>query len=786
MGLFDKIKSTVKNISTEKPKDTDTEEKTENNIPSKKKKEKGKEKEKPEGVPVEAIWNKKNKEWELGEKNAEGFKIGTWKYWLKKGHLVCQTIHEGEKGEDFTFTRFHNDGTYSQKGAYKNNLNHGTTYYQKSVNKTKEKPIPESAPDNIFSMTYEWELGELISSQFFDKDGDELDQRGTIINPIKRGDIPEDALWNIEVQEWEKGETTNGILTRWDVMGSKSTEQVYDEGIIINEKQFHPDGTVFYEEQYEKGNPYMKYRMYSKSVNETYKEFPQGGVTANAFKLEYFHNEHGFLTLWKTSDVNGNTIEENPIYSNLENRTPNTKFKTIEEASKIWNEKGDKYYNNINWWLSQYYSKNHDVPEGTPEPIDNRFDMERVILEALETLNKDGQPQKVRELFTPSYEPISKFTWRNLGKNVTKVISLNEQKSIALIDGICYVLDGTTISKLQDVIAVGSSKDKNFVAKAYTDRIEVTKGLDGGIINIFKYPKQFLPAVYEHFPNINTNVFNTPSNLDIIDIKISSDGEKGLLITKEGIYLLDQHDAKQIYPHSEKMKELLEHFSQCISGNIEDYNFNIGIEYPNADFSADDKYIVAGGKLPSPILAGTSIYAIEGKTIILKKYTEQKSLFGIVNEFHPNGKDMLHGTCLYATINSNWSNSMDNTTFRLGVEQIEDGELELDNFAGAYAQMVGMVHSVCPLEDGFAIGNNKGYIWHYNGDSQLMGHTHIGGTIKSMDISPDKKYIVIGTNEGQVIRLKCITERGKGMITDMNVEDIQRYIFFRSYEPMVW
>lgn len=71
---------------------------------------------KPESVPAEAVWNASENEWELGEKNDQGNNIGEWKWWLApNGHLVSHVIYEGDSGQNFTYTRFHPDGTYSQK-----------------------------------------------------------------------------------------------------------------------------------------------------------------------------------------------------------------------------------------------------------------------------------------------------------------------------------------------------------------------------------------------------------------------------------------------------------------------------------------------------------------------------------------------------------------------------------------------------------------------------------------------------------------------------------------------
>jgi hypothetical protein len=98
---------------------------------------------KPQNVPAEAEFNSTDNQWELGAKNSEGKKIGEWKYWwATTGHFCCHTFLD-ETINILTYTRFHPDGTYSQKGTLINGVLEGTTYYQKSENKTTELALTE-------------------------------------------------------------------------------------------------------------------------------------------------------------------------------------------------------------------------------------------------------------------------------------------------------------------------------------------------------------------------------------------------------------------------------------------------------------------------------------------------------------------------------------------------------------------------------------------------------------------------------------------------------------------
>ena len=134
-------------------------------------KNKKQEQDRPSTVPAEARWNADENEWEIGEYDEDGNMIGEWKWWLApNGHLVCHTFFENDGSEDMTFTRFHQDGTFSQKGQYKDGVQHGEFISQQSVNETTEIYNPRDG----FKAVTTFDEGYVIEEHYFDKDGNEI------------------------------------------------------------------------------------------------------------------------------------------------------------------------------------------------------------------------------------------------------------------------------------------------------------------------------------------------------------------------------------------------------------------------------------------------------------------------------------------------------------------------------------------------------------------------------------------------------------------------------------
>ena len=106
--------------------------------------------EKPEGVPADAQFHEEWKEWVLGAKNGAAC-VGQWRQWhATKGHLTCIDVYDDD-GELVHVTRFHPDGTVSQKVPHEGGKPHGTAVYQRSHGETEERSM-ENATAAVFRM----------------------------------------------------------------------------------------------------------------------------------------------------------------------------------------------------------------------------------------------------------------------------------------------------------------------------------------------------------------------------------------------------------------------------------------------------------------------------------------------------------------------------------------------------------------------------------------------------------------------------------------------------------
>ena len=125
----------------------------------------------PKTVPAEARWNEAENEWETGNYDENGNEVGEWKWWLApNGHLCCHTFFKEDGSGDFTFTRYHQDGDFSQKGQYVNGVQHGEFISRKSMNETTEIYNPRDG----FKAVTTFDEGYVVEEHYFDENDNEI------------------------------------------------------------------------------------------------------------------------------------------------------------------------------------------------------------------------------------------------------------------------------------------------------------------------------------------------------------------------------------------------------------------------------------------------------------------------------------------------------------------------------------------------------------------------------------------------------------------------------------
>lgn len=142
---------------------------------------------KPQTVHKEAVWNKKEQEWELGTKNRRGDEVGEWKWWAKEGHLCCRTFFDND-GLIESAQRFHPNGEVSLDLVTVGDR-HRHTYYR------CEAPTNEYFPNTVYGDAWKavQNEGVPISFSYFSQDGRLLNAAPQSLEQLQTGPEGETA-----------------------------------------------------------------------------------------------------------------------------------------------------------------------------------------------------------------------------------------------------------------------------------------------------------------------------------------------------------------------------------------------------------------------------------------------------------------------------------------------------------------------------------------------------------------------------------------------------------------
>jgi hypothetical protein len=457
-------------------------------------------------------------------------------------------------------------------------------------------------------------------------------------------------------------------------------------------------------------------------------------------------------------------------------------FKTVEEASQRWIAEGKAYKDQLNNWLDIIY-----IDKKQPEtvcPEETRKDMAPYVLEQIVAFNEQGKQEELRKLFPPDNDPMD---WTNIAACVSQVAILSDNRLVVTVgewhqERYMYIIKGNDYQMPDDIFMFGKSADKKYFAKVYPGKIEVTEGWDGSVIKTFAPPATYGKTDIAFKDGLGELDF---SGLDIHHVVVFPSGQRIALASAKGIFIIDETGATYIETENKEAEE-------------EGYTFRH--DYPHIDVSPDEKYIVAGSQSSSHLLfeekngAWEIIATVEPRSSYpnLAKFNYKLKEAGEEND----GPQVLLSSCHFGG-SASLSLPIKNLTPDFSASGY-DGDNTLN-----YVDTRKWVFSAANYGWGYGLGCNDGYIWFKGFYGWHYGFLYIGGTVMDIDISEDRKTMVVASYSGQVIIYNCdgllfgdslfrydANRESKRpddfSITNTAYKDMKRYLFFKGQHPKIW
>lgn len=208
----------------------------------------------PESVPAGAFWSEEEDEWVFGE-FVDDERHGEFQFWRPDGTLCC--VSEYEHGvASGPFSRYHENGEWSQRGEMEDDLRTGWIEWQRSTEETTENTLPPHAADAVWKTRSYVEDNVVLRQEYYDRDDERVALAGLPL-PARPDEVHEWATYDHNWQRWQYGPfelltgTPIGTFRNWRSDGPLYEEKEFEDGVLTVHRRFYRDGSLWSEKYYE-------------------------------------------------------------------------------------------------------------------------------------------------------------------------------------------------------------------------------------------------------------------------------------------------------------------------------------------------------------------------------------------------------------------------------------------------------------------------------------------------------------------------------------------------------
>jgi len=431
------------------------------------------------------------------------------------------------------------------------------------------------------------------------------------------------------------------------------------------------------------------------------------------------------------------------------------------EESDEWRRKTHEYAAAINDYVARGQRLGWKrVGKEPPDP--GRDHLTEAALAAVRLANERGTLEQLRGEWPPAYEPLIPLLKQN-GQGIPVACILDDGSIVARV-GAPYEA-GRTV-RIEDEVVVevsgmgffGRSPDRRLFAVARRDGVQIRDGWGGREIKVCRWPTglEGIPEGYRLRP-----LAKAPIATQLIPFP---DGERVLLVSDEGIFVLSESDARRLLPEKEVLKELLQDEP---SGDSSACTIDMG----HAAVSRDGRLIAVGSQDSEHLIFDPELNLV-GR---IGSYSE----YPHYSLFSANDAVVAFNSCHF----------YNGVTIGVAIEHLPlttepyeaDGRVRtLQDGARVYAGAA--------RGDELIIGDAYGYVRALSTTGEYRWQQFIGSTIGAMDVSSDNRKLVVTTYAGLISIFDLDAGRQEPhQIGDGGHLDVRRWLFWRNEaKPLIW
>ncbi len=442
-----------------------------------------------------------------------------------------------------------------------------------------------------------------------------------------------------------------------------------------------------------------------------------------------------------------------------------TRANEKRSAQRLWKERVIAHAQAVNAYVERGRTEGWENVGAEPEHPDVSHLVEAAI-DAVRQANRRQQTDSLRESWPPTHGPLIPLLEQN-GQSIPTLCFLDDHSVLARIgspyeEGRTVRLIGKEVEELPGYGFFGRCPGRRYFAICGPDGVEIRDGWRGPAKVICPWPKgtegipKGLPVAPLDAPPTVTAVIPFP------------DGLRALVASPEGVFVLSETHAVRLLPTEPGIRD----FAEWSLKEHPDDSPIPDLSMEHAAISPSGRLIAAGSQ-DSRHLVFDEHFAVVADVGPMSEYphyaifSDDESLIAVNSCHFYNGITLGIPTNLLPGLKTDpWER--------------DDRIPMLDDGARVYA-------GVC-RNDEFIIGDAGGYVRAFSFDGDFRWEVFIGSSIGSIDISPDKRSLVVSTFAGFIsfIELDCGT-RPDYQIGIGGHREKYRWLFWKNEErPLIW
>lgn len=398
-----------------------------------------------------------------------------------------------------------------------------------------------------------------------------------------------------------------------------------------------------------------------------------------------------------------------------------------DELSEAWKMEGARYASAVNAYRQRAAKLGWD--KAGKEPVDTRSRLAVAVMKVVRRANQEGNRDDLRARFPPAHQPFLSLLEKN-GQSLPRVLLLDDGRIVLRIGsehvgGKLVLIDDTQVTPLDDdILTVDRSPDRRYFAVGRIGGIIVHDGWEGPVVSRFSWPtgREGLPEGY------SVPVFEGP--LVATRLIPFPEGDRVLLVSPDGVFVLDQRGAKRLLP---TRVELMEDLKDMRERQVEKPWTPYQLSMEHGAISPDGRWIATGHQ-------SSVHFVFDARTLKVAGEIGSRSEYPHYAVFSSDGAMLALNSCHFysgATIGV--------ATRRLpGIKTEQFGE----DRRTPLLQDGARVYAAVSREGEFIVGDASGTLIAFDEKGNERWDYTIGSSMGDIDISPDGKRLVATTFAG--------------------------------------